>query len=80
MLTVQQFCHLVDTNLNGFLSMLGQQSLTASAPNSYIQLSKMLRSAMQQNPSVATAYITSTSHLLVEYQLPQAAAFCDVVL
>lgn len=80
MLTVQQFCQLVDTNLNGFLSMLGQQSLTLSAPNSYIQVSKMLRSAIQQNPSVATAYITSTSHLLVEYQLPQAAAFCDVVL
>lgn len=80
MYTVSDFCTMVDTNINGFMAMLQSQSLTASTPNSYIEVSKMLQCAVKKNPAVASAYITSTSHLLVEYQLPQAAAFCDLVL
>lgn len=80
MYTIQQFCHMVDTNLNAFMAQLQAQTITASTPNSYVEVSKMLKNAMQKNPSIAKACITTTANLLVEYKLPQAAAYCDIVL
>lgn len=71
---VKDFCLMVDTNLAAFMTNLRAMGLTASTPDSYIETSKMLCKAMKKNPDVADL------DMIVEYQLPQAAAFCDVVL
>lgn len=83
--TVQEFCEYVDTDLNAFIEVVAGISRTVSDEErrayagSYPAVANMLNHAVRKNPSVAEAHI-STSQLLLEYKLPAASAWCDLVL
>ena len=83
--TVQEFCEYVDTDLNTFIEEVAGISRKVSDEEkkayagSFPAVAKMLNQAMRKNPSVAQAHI-STTQLLLEYKLPAASAWCDLVL
>ncbi len=83
--TVQEFCDYVDTDLNAFIDEVASIGRNVSDEEkkayagSYPAVATMLNAAVRQNPKVAQAHI-STSQLLLEYKLPAASAWCDLVL
>lgn len=83
--TVQEFCEYVDSDLNAFIDEVAGISRKVSDEEkkayagSYPAVANMLNHAVRKNPSVAKAHI-STSQLLLEYKLPAASAWCDLVL
>ena len=84
-LKVQDFCNYVSGNLNGFINTLASISRNVSDreknawKRSFPAVSVVLRKAMDNNRSIGEAHIFS-SHLFLEYQLPSASAWCDLVL
>jgi DUF2075 family protein len=84
--TVKDFCNNVERDLNGFMHeiesstyrMMHDQELRELA-QSYSCVSRMLTISMRKKPSIAEAYI-STTNLLLEYKLPAASSWCDLVL
>lgn len=83
--TVREFCDYVDEDLNGFIDEIASINRNVSDEEkkayagSYPAVANMLNHAMKKNPLVASAHI-STSQLLLEYKLPAASAWCDLVL
>ena len=76
--TVKEFCHYISQDRIKVLigQILGGtgRSLGANELESYQQVAAMLEKAMKINPSIRDA------HLLLEYKLPSASAWCDLVL
>lgn len=83
--TIQEFCENVSEDLNAFIDEVASLSRNVSDEEkkayagSYPAVANMLNSAMKKNPSVAKAHI-AISNLLLEYKLPGASAWCDLVL
>ena len=83
--TISQFCQYVSTDLNGLIDEVANISRNVSDEErkayaaSYPIVSQMLTLAMQKNASFGDAHI-STTDMLLEYKLPAASAWCDLVL
>lgn len=83
--TVQEFCEYVNEDLNAFIDQVANIGRNVSDEEkkayagSYPVVAKMLSKAMAKNPGLADAHISS-SQLLLEYKLPAASAWCDLVL
>lgn len=83
--TVQEFCEYVNEDLNAFIAQVANIGRNVSDEEkkayagSYPVVAKMLSKAMAKNPGLADAHISS-SQLLLEYKLPAASAWCDLVL
>lgn len=83
--TISQFCQYVSTDLNGLIDEVANISRNVSDEErkayaaSYPIVSQMLTLAMQKNASLGDAHI-STTDMLLEYKLPAASAWCDLVL
>lgn len=83
--TVEQFCNHVSRNLNGFIKRVSEETRVSSdfekqmLAESYKEVSVMLKAAMNINPSVGSVVI-STANIALEYKLPSASAWCDLVL
>ena len=85
-LTVSQFCDQVRSGLNGLIRRLERDTSRSMSDrekmelaDSYVSVSKMLGAAMTANPAVGSASISLTDAIL-EYHLPKASAWCDLVL
>lgn len=84
--TVEKFCRIVSNDLHSLIEDL-QEEVTRNVSieekkawqSSYPVVSQMLTQAMKKNPKLSKAHI-STSNLLLEYKLPGASSWCDVVL
>lgn len=78
--TVQKFCNSVNNDLNAFVNQVASLSRNVSDAEieaykgSYPFVASMLSKAIENNPSI------STSQLLLEYKLPAASSWCDLVL
>lgn len=85
MYTVSEFCRKVERDLNGFIDEIATINRNVSAQekaamaSSYPCVSKLLTISMKKKPELAYAYV-STTDMLLEYKLPAASAWCDVVL
>ena len=85
MYTVEEFCHYVEDDLNGLIEEISGISRVVSDEErkawaaSYSEVSKMLTLCMRRRPEIGHVHI-STSNLLLEYKLPAASAWCDLVL
>lgn len=84
--TVQKFCDIVERDLNGFIEQIEYEtSRNVSAEekrawaSSYKCVSRMFASAIKKKPSFADVQVSSTD-VLLEYKLPAASAWCDLVL
>lgn len=83
--TVQNFCDRVASDLNGFIDEVADINRNVSDEEkkayagSYPIVGEMLARAMARKPSIGSAHI-STGQLLLEYKLPAASAWCDLVL
>ena len=84
--TVNEFCNYVEQDLNGFIehlanstnrSMSDQEKFNLS--ESYSQVSQMLALAKSKYPEIGKVNLT-TSNLMLEYKLPAASAWCDLVM
>lgn len=83
--TVREFCSYVQDDLNalidevaGITRYVSDEEKKAYA-GSYPVVSDMLTQAMKRQPAIGDAHI-STTELLLEYKLPAASAWCDLVL
>ena len=84
--TVEKFCRIVSNDLTTLIKDL-EDEVTRNVTleekrawqSSYPVVSKMLTQAMKKNPKLSKAHI-STSNLILEYKLPGASSWCDVVL
>lgn len=78
--TVKDFCNQVNTNLNSMIAQIARINRNVTATeikammHSYPEVSKLLQAVISKNPNFADA------HIALEYQLPAASAWCDVVL
>jgi len=87
MYTVNEFCQHVSEDVNMFIrNMLAPMTHRNMSDkekrelsDSYIEVSKMLQDTIKKNPKIGNVHI-STTNLLLEYQLPGASAWCDLVL
>ena len=85
MYTVSEFCRKIERDLNGFIEEIATINRNVSAQekaamaSSYPCVSKLLTISMKKKPELAYAYV-STTDMLLEYKLPAASAWCDVVL
>lgn len=86
LLTVSTFCDAVTRGMNGLIARLEKDTSRfmtdrekKELAESYRAVSRMLTAAMDVNPSVAGATISTTDAVL-EYHLPKASAWCDLVL
>ena len=86
LLTVSKFCESVRGDLNGLIHQLDMETSRVmqdierrELASSYQQVAVMLGAAMKVNPAVAGATISTTGTIL-EYNLPKASAWCDLVL
>ena len=84
--TVKQFCDDISHDTIGFVDQILSIGRNVS-PNereamiaSYPQVSAMLTQAMKFQPELGNAHISTTSDLLLEYKLPGASSWCDLVL
>ena len=83
--TVREFCDFVGSDLNGFIDEVASINRNVSDEEkkayagSYPVVAEMLTNAMKRKPSVGSAHI-STGQMLLEYKLPAASAWCDLVL
>lgn len=85
-LTVERFCNAVSRDLSGLLIKIEKDTNRIMTDRekkelaqSYKQVSHMLGIAQENNKDIADVYI-STSDLLLEYHLPKASSWCDLVL
>ncbi len=86
LLTVSKFCDAVTRGVNGLLAQVEKDTSRLMTDrekrelaDSYRAVAGMLSSAVTLNPSVAAASI-STSDAILEYHLPRASSWCDLVL
>lgn len=85
MYTIQDFCHYVESDLNGLIEEIADINRNVSDEErkayrgSYPVVASMLSTAMKKNPSIGSAHI-STAQLMLEYKLPAASAWCDLVI
>ncbi len=86
LLTVSQFCDAVRSGLNGLIRMVERDTSRSMSDrekielaDSYTSVSRMLSAAVAVNPMVGQATI-STTDVILEYHLPKASAWCDLVL
>ena len=83
--TVQNFCHYVESDLNALIEEIAGISRNVSDEEkkayraSYPVVASMLAKAMKKNPSLGNVNI-STMNMALEYKLPAASAWCDLVL
>lgn len=83
--TISQFCEYVSTDLTGLIDEVANISRNVTDEErkayaaSYPVVSHMLTLAMEKKPSIGDAHI-STTDMLLEYKLPAASAWCDLVL
>ena len=83
--TIKDFCSYVQEDLNGLIDEVAGITRYVSDEEkkayagSYPVVASMLAQAMKKQPAVADAHI-STTELLLEYKLPAASAWCDLVL
>ena len=84
--TVNQFCNFVEQDLNGFIEELAYETSRNMSDDekrhlseSYGQVSQMLAIAKMKRPSIGDVNIMTTD-LLLEYKLPAASAWCDLVM
>ena len=85
LMTVGEFRDYVRSDINGLITSVANMSRNVSDSEkqelnaSYIQVSKMFGKAIEVNPEFAKVNIGS-SEMLLEYKLPSASAWCDLVL
>ena len=85
LMTVGEFRDYVRSDINGLITSVANMSRNVSDNEkqelnaSYIQVSKMFGKAIEVNPAFANVNIGS-SEMLLEYKLPSASAWCDLVL
>ena len=84
--TVKEFCDYVSLDVKGFMETVRGETSRQMTDNemrensaSYQEVSKMFALAMKKNPRFGDVNI-STTNMLLEYQLPGASAWCDLVL
>lgn len=84
--TVNQFCDFVEQDLNGFINELAYETNRnmsdqekRNLSESYGQVSQMLAIAKNKHPQIGNVNITTTN-MLLEYKLPAASAWCDLVM
>lgn len=83
--TVREFCSYVQDDLNGLIDEVAGITRYVSDEEkkayagSYPVVASMLAQAMKRQPAIGDAHI-STTELLLEYKLPAASAWCDLVL
>lgn len=84
--TVNQFCDLIEQDLNGFIEELALETSRnmsdqekRNLSESYEKVSEMLSIAKSKYSAIGEVNITSTN-LLMEYKLPAASAWCDLVM
>jgi len=83
--TVKEFCNLVSRDLSGFINQLHNipravsDREVAAWDASFRQVSAVLSLAMTKSPEIANVHV-STSNMMLEYKLPSASAWCDLVL
>lgn len=86
-LTIDEFCDFVDEDTNAFVDEVVKNAsgrLPSDMERQYMQwsypeVSTMLRRASELNADFGKAHV-SLAHLRLEYRLPSAPAWCDVVL
>ena len=85
LMTVGEFRDYVRSDINGLITSVAKMSRNVGDSEkqelnaSYIQVSKMFGKAIEVNPEFANVNIGS-SEMLLEYKLPSASAWCDLVL
>jgi Uncharacterized conserved protein len=85
MYTVSEFCRRIERDLNGFIEEIAAINRNVSSrekeamASSYPCVSKLLSLSMKKKPELANVHV-STTDMLLEYKLPAASAWCDVVL
>lgn len=85
LMTVGEFREYVRSDINGLITSVAKVSRNVGdnekqeLNTSYIQVSKMFGKAIEVNPEFANVNIGS-SEMLLEYKLPSASAWCDLVL
>ena len=84
--TVNQFCNFVEQDLNGFIEELSNETSRnisdqekRNLSESYEKVSQMLSIAKAKHAKIGEVNITTTN-LLMEYKLPAASAWCDLVM
>ena len=84
--TIENFCRFVSNDLSGLIRTLESETSRnvtleekEAWQTSYPVVSGMLASAMKKNPKLGKAHI-SLANLLLEYKLPGASSWCDVIL
>lgn len=83
--TINDFCDYVEDDLNGLIEEVSGISRYVSDEEKkayaglYPVVASMLKSAVLKKPEIGEAHI-STADLLLEYKLPAASAWCDLVL
>lgn len=83
--TVRDFCHYVESDLNALIEEVSGIDRNVSDEEkkayrgSYPVVATMLAKAMNKQPSIGDAHL-STTDMLLEYKLPAASSWCDVVL
>ncbi|MCF0186690.1 MAG: hypothetical protein HUJ98_09425, partial [Bacteroidaceae bacterium] len=83
-LTVRDFCSYIEDDE---LDVLAQQVTQSTARpidenvrESYSEVSKMLTKAMKKNPAIGDCHIAYDTSMVLEYKLPSASAWCDLIL
>lgn len=86
LLTVQNFCRAVKADINGLIRNVELDTMRymgdkekRELEESYKAVATMLTYAQDANANIADVYI-STTDVLMEYHLPKASAWCDLVL
>ena len=84
--TITEFCNYVRNDLNGVLDTLAEEvtrpfsdSERMNLSESYTAVSKMFSASLKRHPNLGDVHI-STTNMLMEYKLPAAASWCDMVL
>lgn len=86
LLRVNDFCNAVNRDMNGLIRRLEKDTSRSMSDRekqelegSYRQVAHVLTLSQHTNANIADVYI-STTDLLLEYHLPKASAWCDLVL
>lgn len=82
--TVNEFCKYISQNRFEELADLifgdTGRALGDNERESYGEVSKMFTKAMKANPAIGEAHVCIDTNMLLEYKLPSASAWCDLVL
>ena len=84
--TIRQFCDFVRLDLNGVLDTIATEvtrpfsdAERVNLSESYTAVSKMFSASLKKHPELGNVHI-STTNMLMEYKLPAASSWCDMVL